>query len=244
MKRIIVCGDSYMSPAIDYPNTHFSEIVAERLGYELIAYSRAGMSNGGVAIQIDTAIQQKPDLILVGTTYPDRIEFPINEPIPTEKFTVEDILYSHSPTSLSFSYEYLNKNPKIISTNLAEIVTDSWFTTFDYCDEPNKKAQSIKDWFRYLYHPDWKRQVDTWMMYGVFHQLHQSNIPYLVCRDPLNLIPKCSWINYPSLVWDINRIMDSSAVDVGFNLPYHTSFETQLEIAELLISHMKENFDV
>lgn len=239
MGKLIVCGDSYMSPVVNYPKTHFSEIIADRLGYELIPYSRSGMSNGGIAIQIDTAIQEKPDLILVGTTYPDRIEFPINDPKPSDRFTVQDICYDHSPFSLSSNVEFFAEDPQLISTNVVEIISNSYGRTFEKCDEPDKKERAIKDWFRYLYHPDWKNQTDKWMMYAVLHQLHESNIPYIVCRDPLNVVPMCSWLKYDSLVWDINKMMDSSAPAMP-DVSYHTSFETQIEIAEYLLSYMKD----
>jgi hypothetical protein len=243
MKKLIICGDSYMSPAIDYPNTHFSEIVADKLGYELIAYSRAGMSNGGIAIQIDTAISQKPDLILIGTTYSDRIEFPINDPKPTDKFTIDDISYHHTPTSLSYN---TSLDPQLISTNLVEVISNQCFNTFNLCEQPHEKEKSIKDWFRYLYHPDWKKQVDRWMMYGVMHQLHQSGIPYIVCNDPLNLAVRCPWLKNTSMLRNINKIIDErKQVDAGSSyLPYHTSIETQFIVSEYLIAYMKEHMDV
>jgi|688.fasta_scaffold58272_4 hypothetical protein len=243
MKKLIICGDSFMSPAIDYPNTHFSEIIADKLGYELISYSRAGMSNGGVAIQIDTAIQQKPDLILVGTTYSDRIEFPINDPKPTEKFTIDDISYHHTPTSSSYN---ISLNPQLISTNIVEVISNKFANTFKLCEQPHKKEKAIKDWFRYLYHPDWKNQVDQWMMYAVLHKLHESTIPYIVFRDPLNVVPKCSWLKCTALVWHINKMMDDrKQVDAGGpNLPYHTSVETQAIVAECLLAYIKEHIDV
>lgn len=243
MKKLIVCGDSYMSPAVRYPKTHFSEIIADKLGYELIAYSRAGMSNGGIAIQIDTAIRQQPDLILLGVTYADRIEFPINEPKKTERFTVEDLSYHHSSESLSSNVDFFEKNPQLISTNLVEIIANDYGNTFDKCDNPKVKKRAIQDWFKHVYHPDLKTQTDIWMMYAVLHQLHESKIPYIICRDTLNVIPKCPWLNGYTLNSDIIKLIDTEA-NYGINFPYHTSIETQANIAELLITYMKENFDV
>ncbi len=243
MKKLIVCGDSYMSPTILYPNTHFSEIIADKLGYELIPYSRAGMSNGGIAIQIDTAMQQKPDLILLGTTYSDRIEFPINEPRSTDKFTINDISYHHTTTSLTSN---ISLDPQLISTNLVEVISNNFGSTFHLCDQPRKKEKAIKDWFRYLYHSDWKTQTDRWMMYGVVHQLNQSGIPYIMCLDPLNLAASCPWLKNAPMVRNINKIIDErKKVDNSSpHLPYHTSIETQDIIAECLISYMKEHMNV
>lgn len=244
MKKLIVCGDSYMSPVVDYPGTHFSEIIADKLGYELTAYSRAGMSNGGIAIQIDTAIQQKPDLILIGTTYSDRIEFPINDPKPTKKLTVHDISYHHSIYSLSNKYEWLSKDPQLISTNLVEIITDQFYSTFDKSIEPEQKIKAIKDWFNYLYHPDWKNQTDKWMMYAVLHQLHESNIPYVICNDVLNVAKICSWIDSHSAIEDIKEIIESRKNDIRISIGYHTSVETQAVIADYIITYMKEKYNV
>ncbi len=245
MKKMIVCGDSFMSPAIDYPGTHFSEIIANHLGYELLAYSRGGMSNGGIAIQIDSAIQEKPDLILVGTTYSDRIEFPINDAISTNKFTVNNIAYHHATSSLSSNADYVGTDPKLISTNLVEIITNNFFTTFDKCEEADEKQKAIKNWAKYLYHPDWKMQVDVWMMYAVLHQLHESGIPYIVCIDPLRITDRCSWFKGIPTVHNINNLIESNRIiDKGSNILYHTSFDTQIQIAEYLLSYMKENYYV
>jgi hypothetical protein len=233
-----------MSPVINYPGTHFSEIIADKLGYELVAYSRAGMSNGGIAIQLDTAIQQKPDLILLGTTYSDRIEFPINDPKPTSKFTIHDISYAHARDSISKEYDWLSKNPQLISTNLVEIISTDYGNTLAACDEPNKKEKVIRDWFRYLYHSDWKNQTDKWMMYAVLHQLHESNIPYIICNDLLNVTKICPWVNSHSVIEDITEITESRKTNFGVSIGYHTSVETQAVIAEYLISYMKEKYNV
>lgn len=245
MKKLIVCGDSYMSPTIKYPGTHFSEILANTLDYELIPYSRAGMSNGGIAVQIQTAIQDRPDLILVGLTNSDRIEFTINDPKPTYNFTVDDISYHHDLQSLKKAGRH-DRNSQLISTNINEILSNQFGNTFDKCDEPIKKQQTINDWFRYLYHPDWKLQTDKWIMYAVLHQLHESQIPYIICRDPLNVIPMCSWLKSYTLEDDINKIMQEDKISdkLKINIPYHTSLQGQVKIAEYLIDYVKENFDV
>lgn len=244
MPRLIVCGDSYMSPTSSHPNTHFSEIVAERLGYELIAYSRGGMSNGGIAIQLDTAIRERPDLILLGTTNSDRIEFPINEPKKTEIFSVSDIYYDHANESLSNNVDFFVKNPQLISTNLIEILTDHYGNTFNKCDDPDIKKDTIKQWFKHLYHPDWKWQTDRWMMYALLHQLHESKIPYIICHDTLGVVHLCPWLKDNTLTNNINIIIEMQNEKYGHATPYHTSTDAQIIIADLLITYMKENFDV
>jgi len=236
MRKMIVCGDSHMSPVIRFPGTHFSEIIAESLGYELIPYSRGGMSNGGIAIQVDTAIQNKADFILVGTTYADRIEFPIDTPVPRKQFTIEDIFYSHKE-SVSSNHPWLNKNPNMISTNIVGIVDNVNPRAFARCSDPVEKEQAIKDWFRYLYYPDWKTQVDKWMMYAVLHKLHLSGIPHVICRDPINVIPTCPWLTI-DLIEALKEflVVDPPKRDPG----YHTNALQQRQAAEVILNHIRE----
>lgn len=250
MPKLIVCGDSFMTPVTTHPKTHFSEIVADELGYELVAYSRGGMSNGGIAIQIDTAIKNQADFILLGTTLPDRSEFPIgNVNGYQQQFSVEDIEYKH-PSSISSHYEWLNKNPKLVSTNLAEIVGEGgncgrWTFNFDSCDEPKKIQQALDDWFRYLYHPGWKAQTDRWIMYAVLHKLHLSNIPYLFCLDQLKVIDTCPWLtdsvnNVTQKFLHVLETQPQWTPGQPHNPDYHTSMAAQQQIAQYLISHITD----
>ena len=89
---LAVCGDSYFAPAVAVPGTHFSELIAKHYNYELFPISRGGSSNGGIRLQISTAIQENADFILVGDTWTDRIEFANTE--STNKYLREDYAYN------------------------------------------------------------------------------------------------------------------------------------------------------
>ena len=251
MAKMILCGDSFMTPVTTHPGTHFSEIVAEQLGFELTAYSRGGMSNGGIAIQIDTAIKEKPDFILVGTTLPDRIEYPVRSGGDDRtEFTVKDIQYKHQD-SVSSHYTWLNVAPNLVSTNLVELIgnatTDPKHFSYniDTCEEPVKKSKVINDWFRYLYHPGWKRQTDQWMMYAMLHKLHVSDIPYILCIDILHVVKDCPWLlESKNNVWPIiNKTIFPLVQLPGHTTPgYHTSLEVQKEVADHVIAHLNIHF--
>lgn len=240
MKTLIVCGDSYMSPVTgDHAGTHFSELVAKELGYDLIAYSRGGMSNMGIAIQIQTAIDANPDLILVGNTSSDRFEWAINEYQSAQPFTVRDILYSHNK-SLSSTYPWLNQNPKIASASLNEIEND-WNDKKHmlYSDRyRNDRKLALTYYFQYLYHYDLKREADNLIMYAAYHKLHMSGIPYLICMERFIKTGKdCSWLsqdNYPRPY--IDNVIDQSRYTTDRPDPgYHLLPEDQQAIAKLLL---------
>ena len=113
MKKMFVCGDSFMTPAWEAPDLHFSEILSKKINYDLKTYARGGMSNGGICIQIESAIKKQADLIILNTTMADRLEIPIipGEGIPDTAINIDHILYNH-PQSLSSYDPELNQNPK------------------------------------------------------------------------------------------------------------------------------------
>ena len=165
---MVVCGDSWMSPSVMLPNTHFTQIVAEKLNLDLVCLSRGGMSNGGICAQIESAIDMNPDLIIFNTTCFDRIEVSIENSLKVnylnnpEKFsqnlnntnrswiTAENILYRHQQYVTTYSNN-LNKNPRIISDNLISLLTEdsSNFGNIYDNDINNMKSKkhAIKEYF-------------------------------------------------------------------------------------------------
>lgn len=81
MKKLIVCGCSWMTPddlgRPEWRDNHHSELFAKKYNYELITFAECGWSNGGIGVQIEEAIRVKPDLIFFGQTVADRIELNI-----------------------------------------------------------------------------------------------------------------------------------------------------------------------
>ena len=87
MKKILgICGDSFMASISKDDNNlenghgkHFTDILKERLGCEIITYAKGGVSNQCIRLQIDEIIKHNPHHIIIGTTSPDRIEIPLND---------------------------------------------------------------------------------------------------------------------------------------------------------------------
>ena len=48
VKKLLVVGDSFMHPDVDFPGQHWSEMLPE---YEILMYSISGSSNGIIAHQ-------------------------------------------------------------------------------------------------------------------------------------------------------------------------------------------------
>ena len=261
MKKLFVCGDSWMSPTIKYPKTHFSEKFAEKIGYELISYAHSGMSNGGIAIQIDTAIQQKADLILFNSTGFDRIEFFKDsdlkkpEPLNLSNLNVSDLLYYDS-CALSTVQKRKNDNTTLISDSLNTLISifDNKMKTelTELAPDLERKLKIIKQYVLELYHPSWKLQLDRMTMYAIANKLHFSGIPYIYCFDPIGAICtgsnhsnhfKWSWVEPKNYICidRVNTLIEKSEM-TGFDPGYHTSFETQIGLSDILFAHYNKYF--
>lgn len=69
MKKIIICGDSFSIDDADYPGIHWSYHLGKLLpDATIINLASSGASNLLIHLQIDQAISQQPDLIIVSFT--------------------------------------------------------------------------------------------------------------------------------------------------------------------------------
>ena len=235
-----------------YKGTHFSELLAEKLGYELIVYAKPGSSNGGICVQIEEAIRSKPDLIIFGQTVADRIEFKIAEnpeefrcPWVTDNSEVRlsELIGEHAvnPTLMSdnlhslLSVDLVNKhNPEEwLHSNLVRYGVD--ITESDARD----KINAVKDWFMHLYSLRMKKQIDMWTLYAVQHKLHLSGIPALKVIDLFHY--DTPW--YPCITKGYGPADRFASPDYPHGW-YHTSLETQhviLRDIETALEHKYNN---
>lgn len=240
--NLIVCGDSYMSPVLAYPKKHFSEIVADTLNYNLIPLSRGGMSNGGIVLQIESAIQYKPKVVLLSTSFVGRIEYPIKVSNHSVVNNADSILYKGK--CLSASQKYVGRNPRLISTNLAEILDDKILDLYpdniENVDFSREKILILRKWFELIYDEGWKTKCDRLMLFAALMKLEKLNIPYIICFDfvgvsseYLEIKNKKTFLNNAFL-----QILDKQG-PLNFDPGFHTSFETQELFASKILEVLK-----
>lgn len=229
--KLIVCGDSWMTPDRDkMPNTHFSELFAQKYGYDLVGYARGGMSNGGIALQIEQAIRDKPALILFGTTVIDRIELSLDSNEIRDRYvnkcaTAEDLVY--------YAISRVKTKTPIISDNLVSFLNGSVRSRYPQASDPEEKDNAIKQWFMHMYSPVMKRKIDLWCMRAVLHKLHISGIPALLVIDSLEMpAEEVPW--YSCITKDTYQQNYRSPLNSGW---YHTLPEEQLKILDIVTKH-------
>lgn len=246
MKRVIICGDSFMSPCAFNKDTHFSEIFAKSLDWQLISYARPGMSNGGICLQLETAIKSNPDFILFSTTWADRIEFSIHDKNKSFDFDITDIVYTNLDQNLYLSDPSINKNPRIVSESLGSL-TSHPHKHYLNIPEWQEKHKAIHDYFRYLYNFEWKLRTDKLQIYAILHKLELSKIPYLFCFDhvrmePYNSVPWLTKKNDLREEFELIWYTRPKATKQNPEMKYHTGIQEQKELAKIVLEHHQKYF--
>lgn len=249
-KKLFICGDSYMSASVHTPKKHFSELIANNLDFKLHSIARGGMSNGGICMQIEYAIEQNADLVLIGTSNVDRIEF-IAQEAESLEIDCTNILYRHKKylSAQAESVMAANKLPSVISENLISLLNDNdpFNSLYDDIPDMDKKKKAIKQYYLHLYNHALKRKQDEQCLYASIHKLHLSKIPYIVVFDPELLVSNIPWlansaftpIAIPAIanhfIKEFNKVNEIKYVDPG----YHTLPETQQTISQMILNYIE-----
>ena len=228
--KIAVCGDSWASPSPLSPGDHYSEIIADRLGAELVPLSRGGCSNAAICLQIEFAIEQQVDFVIITTTEPDRIEIPDKKSLP-----VYNSYYQKEKSLLNIKYnkrkslstQFLNSNGDIISENINSLMS---------LPEYQSKVPALTYYMDELYDSGWKKQIDLWCLDSVLHRLKHTQIPFTIFLDQIGYISEYgSWLESEhTQCWFSNTgdyyLRDLTGPDPGF----HTGPGPQIEMADAL----------
>jgi hypothetical protein len=263
MKRLIICGDSFMSPRLAHPKKHFAEIFAKTINHELISFARSASSNGVIAAQLETAIQHNPDFIIFNLTHANRIEFrsdwdrnqteeefnASNKPLLIDQIADTNTHWGNEWSDLYYSK---TTNSRIIYGNLTSLL-DEKYNTDHFNDAMDKrfldwheKINAIKLYYKYLLCETYKKQVEQMIMYTAIHRLEISKIPYIIVDDGLDFLNseyRPNWISEKhDITNDVRHIRlnyyPMPKQDPGF----HLTFEGCEKVAKLLLDHYNNYF--
>jgi len=244
-----------MSPRLAHPKKHFAEIFADHFDCTLTSYARSGFSNGAIAIQIESAISNNPDLILLNLTNSDRIEFLSGKYDKNNTtVTMEHLGDCHiNPKELSDNFYQYDENKTLVSENLYSLLhhtptCDSYLDNIrKRYDQWDDKILAIKSYFTYLHHAKWKNQVDQLMMHTILYRLHKSNIPYILVHDFLGLTTNSryypDWLTQKHTTHDLVHSIRLTMGPPHDNDPgFHLTYEGSEAVANVLIEHYNRYF--
>jgi len=262
MKKLGVCGDSFFASISYDPNNldngynkHFTEILAKKLGWEVITFARGACSNQTIRLQIDEIIKESPDLVIVGTTTPDRFEYPIDY-VSIENYIdkicdkhrrigyvesngLSNIDYSNYPDKSSEHNIFKQNKPLLFSDTLNNIFFNNQFRTYLKNDE----IRILEKWYDRFYDFQWKTQTDTWIISDGLRKLKENDIDFFCVS---------SFLFQNQLYFFNNKIIDNDSPlnpnnysSHNKDVPYrfHTSIEDQELLADLWFSHINEYYE-
>lgn len=186
----MVCGCSFSALSLkpEFEGTHFSEILSNTLDWDLINLAYAGCSNGGIRLQIEEVIRQKPDFAIIIPTFYDRTEIPIQALKLDWSKIIWNILdnITRKPSSYDPEKGIENINYKD-STNPALICENYNSLAHNWNHDYRKKypisddaVDAVRKYVSFLYDANWKKQQDQWIIEHGCLELVKNNIPFIM----------------------------------------------------------------
>lgn len=263
-KKLMVCGCSFSATtvALEYKETSFSEVLAKMLDWDLVNLAYAGCSNGGIRLQIEEVIKQKPNFAIIIPTFYDRTEIPIsNLKVDWSNViwqTLDFITRSPSLYDPNRGYDNINhthaKNPALICENYNSLV-HNWDHVYRRKNAITHEAQqAVKDYVSYLYDSGWKKQQDKWIIEQGCLELVKNEIPFVLIptlslwqgNEKMPLLPKKYYVTDSEFCPCVTHTkpeykLDSEDMkDPG----YHTKPIGQVYLAEKYRALMKTRWNI
>lgn len=228
-KKLIVCGDSYQTPSSKerYLNTHWSQILADKLGLELITLAHPGRSDSVISLQIKHAATYDDALTVISPGAGVRIEW--CEP---------EYLTSNPIDHFSFktpSNEYPNAFMNILPLSWCRI------------DHPMERV------FLTNINPVFESYKQRCMIYYSLQLMKNRNRKFLFFNSiPGKKIPQEELLE----IIDVKNLVTKQQLDIGeayidaFNASpevldldpgYHTHPEFQVKLANYVEKRIQEN---
>lgn len=204
----MVAGCSFSAVSKTLPGTSWSEILAKKLGWELVNLARAGCSNGGIRIQIEEIRRQRPDFAIITPTFWDRMEIPVRG----APYTWTQQLVAKSKQIFSSGAGELANHLKgnktkngydrdsgidniNYSNNNYNMICEPIWSLAENTDNPHRTSSideqtqaTVRNYVDRIYDQRWKQQMDQWIITEGVLQMFHDNLKFLV-------IPAILWWN-------------------------------------------------
>jgi len=223
--KLMVAGCSFSAVSQTAPGTSWSEVLAARLGWDLVNLARQGCSNGGIRLQIEEIRRQKPDFAIIGPTFWDRMEIPATA-APYD-WTIKG--GGWNPPLERHLQDRQRKNgykreDGIDNVNYGNnnynMICETIFTLAENYEHPyrsgkiTKQAQNgVRAWIDSIYDNEWKKQQDEWIIREGILMMYLDGIKFIVTPNllwPFDPNKPTQWRDaFPSLIPDHYILTDS-----------------------------------
>jgi len=270
MKKLMVAGCSYSAPSRSLPGTSWSEVMARRLGWDLVNLARQGCSNGGIRIQIEEIRRQRPDFAVVSGTFWDRMEIPARAapydwsrqaggwaPELQKHLQDRELKNGYNRKDGIDNVNYGNNNNNMICETIFSLI-DSKNHAYRNGSIDNSTRNALKSYVDALYDANWKKQQDEWIICEGVLSMYLDGIKFLFLPNllwPFDPNNSAEWRNaFPSIIPDHYLQLDPMRTpqvacgkhpcDQKNDPGYHGNETSQELIADWHLEYMKNGFDL
>lgn len=262
MEKLIVCGCSFSAPSKLLPGTAYGEQLADKLGWQVEILARQGCSNGGIRVQIDEVLRQRPTFAIIAPTFHDRMEIPASaapfdwatnapgwNPKLQQHLQETSILNGYDRTAGINNVNYGN--------NPYRMICETIFSLAENYDHPYRSSkidketqQAVKAYVNFLYDSNWKLQQDEWIIRDGIMQLFYAGIPFLLVANNLwtnqtvrQAIPNCVADKYLTLAYEQTPAYATNAYPFkGEDPGYHGNEQSQQYLADTYYEIIKNEW--
>jgi hypothetical protein len=185
-KTLYTLGDSFMT--VDYPPggiTSFLESYAERKQFQHISLGRAGATNFMIRLQIEQAIHEHADYVVVATTCSDRFDVALDPDELFGEFGLQHILHTGYGSASEKNVQHANL--KIISDTFVNIERQSHEKIISQV-----QRHALKNYVTNLHSVSLANQKDYYIISDGLRKLQSVQIPFV-------FLP--SWMWYRDWSW-------------------------------------------
>lgn len=235
--KVAVIGDSYMSATVQHKGMHFTEILADRLNWDLHTVARGGSTNNVIRSQIQYVIDViQPDFAIVGTTFAERVEIPISGKHYNYKNGLLNFNYDRKTHVDDQSYYNLSTEPTMEFDAINSLLGTDNQTIIDN-SLTDQQRHALKLFYIYDFSKYWKIQLDAWMIQSGLNALEHSGIKYKALLQDHFLT-----VAYKGFEQFKDNIVEEDLCPWSYEngpYPFHTTPETQV----LLANKWQHNLD-
>lgn len=170
-KRLYSIGDSFMT--VDDPADGifgFCALYCDRKNFEHISLARPGATNFAIRLQIDKAIKDKADYVVMGLTSSDRFDIELPDAQYTAWYTLHNVFYKNYRANSEHNVD--QSDVKIVSDTFNNIVERTY--TGKLLDD--KKIQALKYYIANLHCASIAAQKDYYMISDGIAKLQKYGI--------------------------------------------------------------------
>ena len=201
IKRLYTCGCSFMS--VDFGGCHeitsFLDLYAKEKNFKHVSLGRAGATNFLIRLQIEEAIQQDADFVVIGTTSSDRIDLPIQAQAKNINLPIDirDIGYIHYSSDSANNID--NLNPKIISDSIGSFPADLPAKGYEDPVVVPAVLEAVKQYTTYMHNNAIATMKDYFIIADGIRQLISLNKPFVLI--PSTSMVNCDWLFVGNSLW-------------------------------------------